>query len=92
MCFAVFSSVFRIQTTKKSQHTLATNRRSGWLQTLLFISPSEERLASSGLASRHIASLLNGGGDLLQAHKYHIAKGGQNSFYFKAKIRKLRIT
>lgn len=75
MCFAVFSSVFRIQTTKKSQHTLATNRRSGWLQTLLFISPSEERLASSGLASRHIGSLLNGGGDLLQAHKYHIAKG-----------------
>jgi hypothetical protein len=45
--------------------------------------PSEERLASSGLASRHIGSLLNGGGDLLQAHKYHIAKGCQNSFYFK---------
>lgn len=30
---------------QKSQHTLATDHQSGWLSTLLFISPSEERFA-----------------------------------------------
>src|SRR4030095_3976508 len=67
-------SSFKIFEKQKSQRTLATNRRSGWLQTLPYIAPSEERLASSGLASRHIRSLLNGGGDLLQAHEYHMPR------------------
>ena len=59
MCFAVFSFCFPNPNNKKkpahpgdeSPERLASK----------FISPSEERLAFSGLASRHIGSLLNGG-------------------------------
>src|SRR5262245_26357896 len=42
MRYLGIKSLLQIFEKQKSQHTLAINRRSGWLQTLLFISPSEE--------------------------------------------------
>jgi hypothetical protein len=63
--------------SKKSQHTPAMNRRSGRLKTLLVISPSQERLAFLRLASDHARSLLNVGGGLLRAYKYHTRKASQ---------------
>ena len=75
MCFAVFSSVFRIQTTKKSQHTLATNRQAAGFKLYYSFSPPRNGLRPPVWLHVILEAFSMVGGDLLQAHKYHIAKG-----------------
>jgi len=47
------SSRLGVLLDQKRQHTLAKHRKSGWLQTLLSMSPSEEPFNSSVWASLH---------------------------------------
>src|SRR5215470_7495029 len=64
---------------QKSQRTPAIKHRSGWLQTLLFISPSEKTASSSGLSHVTLEVFSMTGEALLGTNKYHIAKACQTA-------------
>ena len=64
---------------QKSQRTPAINHRSGWLQTLLFISPSEQLQVPRVWPHVTLEAFSMTGEALLGTNKYHIAKACQTA-------------